>query len=328
MGMDYDYNPKQLRRLIETTGLTIAQLAEATGICEASLYQYRNGITAPGMPSAVALAKFFAVPLDVIVGNISEEDFRHVIENYSECFMKLRRAAVDSYIMAGQPKIDVSEAYERVEYPWPYNLYEAVVGKVDRIITAECEADIENALRFLPERCRKYTYAYYKENKSFAELARGSNLTTERARQIVKAGVRKLRSGFAYKLIRYGSKYCERHSELRKKERELVMQANELSMLESKLRQRKTEFNDERMFVVMDVTNTSLDELGLSVRAEHALKNYGCKNLQDVIDATKKHKLRMIKNIGEKTVKELVALVYEMTGEDYSQMYAQKRKKH
>ncbi|MBR3386398.1 helix-turn-helix domain-containing protein [Candidatus Saccharibacteria bacterium] len=326
--MDYDYNPKHLRRLIKATGLTIVQLAEATGICEASLYQYRNGITAPGMSSAIVLARFFAVPLDVIIGNTSEENFRHIIENYGECFMKLRRAAVDSYIKAGQPKMDISKVHEHVEYPWPYNLYEAVVGKVERIITTEREADIELALKVLPERCKDYIYAYYKGNESFAELARESNFTTERARQIIKAGVRKLRTGFSYKLIRYGSKYCERHSELWKKERELVMQANELSRLETELRQRETMLKDELMPVMVDAANVGLDELSLSARAEHALENYGCKNLQDIIEAARKHKLHLIKNIGEKTVKELVALVYEMTGEDYSQMYAKKRREH
>lgn len=66
--VDYNAFQKRLRDLIESRGKLIQQVAEETGISKISLSRYLNGHREPDLKYVVALAQYFGVSVDWILG--------------------------------------------------------------------------------------------------------------------------------------------------------------------------------------------------------------------------------------------------------------------
>ena len=60
--------PERLRSLREARGLPCATLSELCGLSEHAVRRYERSESVPTLPAAVALADYFGVSLDYLVG--------------------------------------------------------------------------------------------------------------------------------------------------------------------------------------------------------------------------------------------------------------------
>ena len=65
----------------------------------------------------------------------------------------------------------------------------------------------------------------------------------------------------------------------------------------------------------------TLDEMELSVRSWNCLKRAGVNTLPDLVDKMKSGELVKIRNLGKRSILELLDKVKTYTGEDYSGVY-------
>lgn len=62
-------NGEKLRELRESKGYTRRQVEDATGISQGTLWRIeRRGVDNPNMSTVTALAEFYEVPIDEIIG--------------------------------------------------------------------------------------------------------------------------------------------------------------------------------------------------------------------------------------------------------------------
>ena len=59
---------ERLQALRKSRGLACATLSELCGLCPQQVGRYESGRQVPTLPAAVALADFFGVSLDYLVG--------------------------------------------------------------------------------------------------------------------------------------------------------------------------------------------------------------------------------------------------------------------
>lgn len=77
MGLTDDYNSKDtnelpfidtLKKLMKENDLSIERLMKATNMSEANFYRWQSGKTKPAMNSLIAIAKYFDVTIDYLIG--------------------------------------------------------------------------------------------------------------------------------------------------------------------------------------------------------------------------------------------------------------------
>ena len=209
----FDHNV--LCELLEKSGLSREELAEATDIKEPSLYQYLTGKAVPPLPRLIKLADYFAVPLDVLCGRCSEETARNVLEDYGNHFQSLRRASYEAYCFGYDvEKVSFNDSLYCDKYPvapWPYNLIEVATGvRAQLPISEELKEGIETALDFLRPREAKALIMVYHDEMSLTEVAKAYGKSHDWASQLHQKAIRKLRSSEALKiLISRGTTYAE-----------------------------------------------------------------------------------------------------------------------
>lgn len=61
---------ERLRAERNKKGVTAAEVARSLGLTQGAISQFENGIRSPSTGALVALAKYYGVSLDYLVGNI------------------------------------------------------------------------------------------------------------------------------------------------------------------------------------------------------------------------------------------------------------------
>ena len=62
---------ERLRAERNKKGVTAAEVARSLGLTQGAISQFENGIRSPSTGALVALAKYYNVSLDYLVGNIA-----------------------------------------------------------------------------------------------------------------------------------------------------------------------------------------------------------------------------------------------------------------
>ena len=65
---------KRIRQLRTSRGMTQKQLADILGICEVSFQRYEYGTARPILDKLIALADYFDVSLDFLVGRTEKQE--------------------------------------------------------------------------------------------------------------------------------------------------------------------------------------------------------------------------------------------------------------
>ena len=79
--MSKKWDGKRLAALAENAGISYPQLSMALGLTMSTINGYMQGKNRPSLDSLVALADFFAVPTDYLVGRCTDEQARAILDN-------------------------------------------------------------------------------------------------------------------------------------------------------------------------------------------------------------------------------------------------------
>lgn len=327
-----------MRELKGRSGLSLTQISEATGLSTAGLQAYCAGRWGPSLRTAAAISDYLCVPLDVLYGRQDEGVVERVLQDYGKTFMQLRRRDYEYTIRSGKKRGGSFVAKgSSIDAPWPYNLLDDVImlrqdhrkGNADpdkcwqELLGPDQEAALRYVLSTLTEKEQSFVRAYYEEDKSLEEIGQANGLTRERVRQVLAKAVRKLRHPSRMNLIQYGLEGYEHMTANRKRREQLEAEDRELDELEQEIARRRA-FLECSYPLPQKTDNTGaipVDMLGLTVRSYNCLKRNNCNTLDDVCKAAKDGKLLKIRNLGRKSLAEILGVVREMSGEDYRGVY-------
>lgn len=327
--VNYTWREDRLRRLMEQANMSISRLSKATGISPSTLVSYLQRKSSPSMEPLVRIADFFAVPVDYLIGRIDDDAIE---QDYAEYFMMLRRAPYEAYLNGGRKELRITSC--NVEAPWPYNLLDDVKGTEpwDFALNSDQEAGLAEAISSLGARDERLLRLYYEDGMTLDEVASADGVTRERVRQIVARGVRRLRHPVKRKLIELGLSGMEQERELTKTAEELRMKLKYVSDMESELRAKMAqigtltalmpkEAETIKVQVPRSYYDVPIDELDLSVRSWNCLRRAGIRTVNDACKAAKEHKLTTYRNLGKKSLVEILTKLKLFTGDDFFEEY-------
>lgn len=327
-----------LRRLKDESGLSMSQISESTGLSISGFSAYCAGRWEPSLRSAAAIADYFCVPLDVLYGMQDEGVVERVLQDFAGAFRQLRRSDYEATVR--RQRKDGRDYITRpgffLDAPWPYNLLDDVVMPShdkrkgpdtdlcwQELLEPDQEAALHYVLSTLTEREQAFIRGYYQEGKSLEEVGKEAGLTRERVRQVLAKAVRKMRHPSRLKLIQYGLEGYEHIAANRKRREQLEAEDRELDELEQEIAQRRA-FLECAVPLPEKTDNKGsipVEMLGLTVRSYNCMKRAGCRTLDDVVSLAKDGELLKIRNLGRKCLSEILLIVREMSGEDYSGLY-------
>lgn len=204
----------------------------------------------------VMIADYFAVPLDFITGRCTEDQAEYIMDNYLFCYTELCRTSYEKYLL-GKKYDNISIDYVRAQFP--YNLLEDIVqGVWEYPMSKEQEAGLIKSLKKLSAREILFLTSYYRDNKTFKEIAKDNELSDTAAKRVIEQSIRKLQTPECLIDIKYGhdrdllrfknelenrkanlnrfnSKLEEYENRLKQKEKDLMQQECELRNYESNL---------------------------------------------------------------------------------------------
>lgn len=331
----------RFREILEKSGLRREVVASSAGCSLASLYQYaREKGSEPSINTAIRLADFFGVPLDYLCGRCDEETARRVLSEFRYTFRELSRGRYESVLLAhsSDGRYIPVQYRKGVDAPYPYNLLDDIVCTPTQrrsrgdywqdVITPDQEAALQYNLSTLKDRERELVLLYYREGKTLEECGKVVSLTRERVRQFLARSVRLLRHPSRMNLLLYGLKGYEEKSAHRARLRELEKEDALLDEMEQELIRRRAflegvmpekEPPKPRPCRPEDIT---LEEMDLSVRSFNCLARKGCRTLSDVRDLAESGEMLKVRNLGRRSLAEVLAKVQELCGEDYREVYA------
>ena len=353
------WNPEPLRKLMDEAGLSIDRLNEATGISKMSLFKYLRGENVPGLDNLMCLADYFAIPLDYLVGRCELDTAESILHDYASHFMEMRRAPYEAYLVGRKHMNRTELARERNEAPWPYNLLDDIVCPYvnnreraedeywNETLNASQEEGLRMVLDGLSERERECVYYYYKDGLTLEGVGEKYGVSRERIRQLLAKAVRKMRHPARRRLIDYGPDMVAEESEYKKKREALdrmiaVMEEDERNLSERLKRVSEArlclqanglwyqgmpdtaqEYKDERR-IYTPITTMPIEAMDLSVRSYNCLKRRELNTLGRVMEVARSGDLLHVRNLGTKSITEILNKIRVITGEDYSALYGVK----
>lgn len=316
------FNPRCLKDVLDNTPLTIDALAEKSGVSRLTIAKYLKGDVEPGSESLVKIADFLALPLDILYGRCTEEEYDAIMKDYNKTFMQLRKAPYESYILSKSWKSDyLIEPYNdsrnlKYESPWPYNLIDKINGKtIEYKLDPDHERGLNKAISCLNEKEQKVIYLYFENGLTLKKVGEQLGVSCERIRQILARAVRRLAHPSLYQYIKYGEYGSNVAFDLK------IAEAN-LKTLEKAIDEKQTEL-DELTDEVSEIKSTLspacsnrdcewyINNLDLSVRSYNCLRRANCDTVEDIVQLFKTGKARHMRNFGIKSCEEVLKMLSE-----------------
>lgn len=356
----FDWDQTRIDALIAATGMTVEDAAEACGISVASMMNYRRGTAKPSVENLIKMADFFAVPTDYLLGRCDAETAEAVLRDYPANFMLLRRASWEEYLRGRRP-LPAQYIGTSYEAPWPYNLLDAIVRPSwsyghreddednywKDIISEDQMRGLETAMEMLSPRETEALLLYFREGLNLEEIGQRFGVTRERARQVIAKATRKLRHPTRSRLITLGVQGAALQNESKKRRLHLEAESQELDACEraldlireglceraaalSRASGKFFDFQEQTLSGPTpasgkaDLMDMSIDELELSVRSWNCCKRAGINTLGELVDRARLGEnggLLRIRNLGRKSLEELLGKILVYTGVDYSELY-------
>lgn len=299
------FDADRLKGLTDKAGLSYIELSKLTGISLSSIANYMRGTTNPRFQQLLALADFFAVPIDYLIGRMDLD-----MTDYGKYYMKLRRGQYEDYIRKGR-ELHIPEG---AETPYPYNLLDEVIrGRWESVLNTDQEAGLEHALSTLTEREQQAIAEYFGNGGTLKSTAKLWNVTKERARQIIAKAVRKLRHPMRFKIIKYGLDGWNRRKAI--EQDDLMLDEQEAMLIHR--RAIVEQLIEEKQEIKREIT---IEDMDLSVRTYNCLLRARIRTLNDLMKYTKESGysgLCRIRNLGRKSLSEIFRKMEELTGTDW-----------
>lgn len=71
--IDFNKFRANLRKLIDSRGMTLGELSSETGMAAATISRYLNAVRVPDMSNVMCIADYFNVSIDWLVGNCGDK---------------------------------------------------------------------------------------------------------------------------------------------------------------------------------------------------------------------------------------------------------------
>lgn len=220
---------------------------------------------------------------------------------------------------------------------YPFNLIDAIFCREYEWLDDEDHmTGLNHALGTLSEREQKIIRMRFYDIMTLEDVAKSFNVTRERIRQIEAKSIRKLRHPARKNFILHG---YEGGAELKK----LQAREEEIDNREKLIEKREKALQDilERYKPKFDALHINIDmpfemiqkevelsvdiaEMDLSVRSYNCLKRIGINTIHDLIDVVEGDDylvLMKARNLGRKSLREIIEKLDAMTGKEYSRKY-------
>ena len=325
------YSLRAIEDLMEAIPVSYNTLSEKTGLSTTKLRNYIHNVTEPPIDSIIRIADFFQIPIDILVGRCTEEEYSEFMKGFKPAFMKLEKDAYEHYLLrrygSGTPIIP-NDNIKPNDYiaAYPYNLLDTIFKEpIQFILTDDQLAGLDYAMSItLTERESTGLKLYYEKGLTLREIGHHFNVTQERARQILAKAIRKLRHPSRTKTIMYGFEGRQKLNEWAEKEKELDEQycaeyiEKKRAWLEKINAIDKPPEQEEQEQETMPIISDSIDNMDLSVRSYNCLARYlshwdafkktynSHVTVSDVIDLIRSGKLLMVRNLGKKSAVEIL----------------------
>lgn len=323
------YNLRAIEDLMEAIPVSYNTLSEKTGLSTTKLRNYIHNVTEPPIDSIIRIADFFQIPIDILVGRCTEEEYSEFMKGFKPAFMKLEKDAYEHYLLrrygSGTPIIP-NDNIKPNDYiaAYPYNLLDTIFKEpIQFILTDDQLAGLDYAMSItLTERESTGLKLYYEDGLTLREIGHHFNVTQERARQILAKAIRKLRHPSRAKTIMYGFEGRQKLNEWAEKEKELDKQyraeyiekkpawIEKINAIDNPPEQEEQES--------VPIISDSIDNMDLSVRSYNCLARYLSNwdafkktynshvAVNDVINLIRSGKLLMVRNLGKKSAVEIL----------------------
>lgn len=220
---------------------------------------------------------------------------------------------------------------------YPFNLIDAIFcGEYEWLDDEDHMNGLNHALETLSERERKIIRMRYYDIMTLEDVAKDFNITRERIRQIEAKAVRKLRHPARKNFILHGYEGGAELKELKVREEELdnrekLIEDREKALQEI-LERYKPKFDalhiniDTPLEMIQKKVEMAvgIEDMDLSVRSYNCLKRVGINTVLDLINMVEGDDyLDLIKarNLGRKSLTEILGKLDAITGKDYSRKY-------
>lgn len=322
------YNLRAIEDLMKAIPISYETLSEKTNLSVNALRNYVHHVSNPPLSAIIKIADFFQIPIDILVGRCTEEEYLEFMNGFKPEFMKLEKNAYEHYLLkrfgSGSPIIP-NDNIKPNDYiaVYPYNLLDTIFKEpIQFILTDDQLAGLDYAMSStLTEREITGLKLYYEEGLTLREIGLHFNVTQERARQILAKAIRKLRHPSRTKTIMYGFEGRQKLNEWTEKEKELDKQYRAEYIEKKQAWIEKINAIDNPPEQEEQSTESKIEDpidcMELSVRSYNALLralSYSDPNnrlhwictVGDVVNYIKTGKLLMVRNIGKKSAVEIL----------------------
>ena len=185
---------------------------------------------------------------------------------------------------------------------YPYNLLSSV-GIYYNEIDDDILNGIKKALSTLTPMEQIVIGYIFKEDYSVRETAEHFGISTERARQKMYMGLRKLRHPSRLNLMLYGENEYNSYLKAREKlaERKKELEDERAEIIKRYTDTRKTDTAED---IEKAILNTPVEDLGFSTRTKNCLLRCNINTLYDITETTRRN-ISRVRNMGDKGVKEV-----------------------
>lgn len=329
--MTSNWNPEQLKGLMNNAGLSRERMAEAINVSPMTVHAWMAGRNKPSLDKAVEIADFFSVPLDIVIGRLDEEKYTEIVKDYGAHYSDLRRGPYECYLKEAK---HLAALPKGVVAPYPYNLLEEITGEPwEDPLSADQYDGLDRALDSLTGREQDAIEHYFHRGETLEDMTKVFGVTRERVRQILAKALRKLRHPTRRKLIQKGPMLYERESTYQQALRDIAAKEAALKERDERLKgnfgelapmrrclndlRRSMEELEKILSIGTDCGYTGMEtveDMNLSVRSYNCLKRAGCSTLADVISLIQSGELYHVRNLGRRSAEEVIAKAEAMTG--------------
>lgn len=201
--------------------------------------------------------------------------------------------------------------------PYPYNLLDDICGEPYRgILDEDQQHGLDYVIGTLTERQQDCIKRYYDGEESLEDIGRANGVTRERIRQIIAKSLRMLRHPSRKRYITHGfdiaSGALRKQAEDRHREHIEWLEAEytaKIAELQQKISNADSITDYKQATEFVKSMDTPIHELDLSVRSFNCLARAGIDTLGKICGLSY-DELAKVRNVGRKSVEEIVAVVH------------------
>ena len=322
------------------------KISKEIGIGESSCRLMLEGQTVPYMSTILKIADYFAVPVDILLGRCSKDNYDKLLNDYANSFKLLRRYDYEEKLseeMSSKAVGFIPKSFpdNKIEGAWPYNLLDILIlGHWPYPISEDQDQGIVYALSLLTDKECDVIIRRFVSGETLETCAQELDLSKERIRQIECKAIKKLRHPVRFNSIIYGKSGNEERLGLSAEINDLIRERDLLKQKIIDLRQIVDEeadaiyknpksSHDSRMTALQIKYSTEvyehyrpeIESMDLSFRSFNCLRRANCETVKEVIKLAESGTLMELRNFGRVSLIEVLTILKTKYDTDLFSLY-------